>query len=69
MVKEGLIGKGDKLFQCFTATIAAALFFILLSSLQVPLAFTADVSPITMVLGILATLALYFACGFYRYYS
>jgi hypothetical protein len=56
LVKEGLIGKGDKLFQCFTATIAAALFFILLSALQVPLAFTADVSAITMVLGILATL-------------
>jgi hypothetical protein len=57
MVKEGLIGKGDKLFQCFTATIAAALFFILLSALQVPLAFTADVNGITMVLGILATFA------------
>ncbi|HEX7483453.1 MAG TPA: hypothetical protein VF350_08300, partial [Candidatus Bathyarchaeia archaeon] len=57
MVKGGLIGKGDKLFQCFTATIAAALFFILLSALQVPLAFTADVSGVTMVLGILATLA------------
>jgi hypothetical protein len=56
LVKEGLIGKGDKLFQCFTATIAAALFFILLSALQVPLAFTADVSATTMVLGILATL-------------
>jgi hypothetical protein len=57
LIKEGLIGKGDKLFQCFTATIAAALFFILLSALQVPLAFTADVSAMTMVLGILATLA------------
>ncbi len=57
MVKEGLIGKGDKFFQIFTATIAAALFFILLSALQVPLAFTADVSATTMVLGILATLA------------
>lgn len=57
LVKEGLIGKGDKLFQCFTATIAAALFFILLSALQVPLAFTADVSGITMFLGILATFA------------
>jgi len=56
MVKEGLIGKGDKLFQCFTATLAAALFFILLSALQVPLAFTAEVSGITMVLGIFATL-------------
>ncbi len=57
LVKEGLIGKGDRLFQIFTVTIAAALFFILLSALQVPLAFTADVSATTMVLGILATLA------------
>ena len=58
MVKEGVIGAGDKFFQCFTATIAAAVFFVLLSALQVPLAFTADVSPITMVLGIFATLLL-----------
>ena len=58
MVKEGLIGHGDKFFQCFTATIAAAIFFVLLGALQVPLAFTADVSPITMVMGIFATLLL-----------
>jgi len=58
IVKEGLIGSGDKFFQVFTATLAAAVFFILISSLQVPLAFTADVSPITMVLGIFATLLL-----------
>jgi hypothetical protein len=56
MVKEGILGYGDKFFQCFTATLAAAIFFILISSLQVPLAFTADVSPTTMVLGIFATL-------------
>lgn len=56
MVKEGILGYGDKFFQCFTATLAAAIFFILLSSLQVPLAFTADVSPTTMALGIFATL-------------
>lgn len=56
MVKEGILGYGDKFFQCFTATLAAAIFFILLSSLQVPLAFTADISPTTMVLGIFATL-------------
>ena len=56
MVKEGVIGAGDKFFPCFTATLAAALFFVLLSALQVPLAFTADVSPVTMVLGIFATL-------------
>ncbi len=35
MVKEGIIGAGDKFFQIFTATIAAAVFFILLSALQV----------------------------------
>ena len=58
IVKEGIIGSGDKFFQIFTATLAAGIFFILLSSLQVPLAFTADVSPITMVLGIFATLLL-----------
>jgi hypothetical protein len=58
IIKEGIIGSGDKFFQIFTATLAAAIFFILLSSLQAPLAFTADVSPITMVLGIFATLLL-----------
>jgi uncharacterized protein YlzI (FlbEa/FlbD family) len=58
MVKEGILGYGDKFFQCFTATLAAAIFFVLLSALQLPLAFTADVSPITMVLGIFVTLLL-----------
>jgi len=58
MVKEGVIGAGDKFFQSFTATIAAAVFFVLLSALQIPLAFTADVSPTTMVLGIFGTLLL-----------
>ena len=56
LIKGGLIGAGDKFFQCFTATLAAALFFILVSALQVPLAFKADVSPVTMILGIFATL-------------
>jgi hypothetical protein len=58
IIKEGIIGSGDKFFQIFTATLAAAIFFILLSSLQAPLAFTADVSPITMILGIFATMLL-----------
>ncbi len=58
MVKEGVIGTGDKFFQVFTATIAAAVFFVLLSALQVPLAFTADVSATTMVLGIFSTFLL-----------
>ena len=67
LVKEGLIGSGDKLFPCFTATIAAALFFILMGSLQVPLAFTADVSPVTMILGIFGTLLLTFPVAFMDY--
>ncbi len=58
MVKEGVIGSGDKFFQVFTATIASAVFFVLVSALQVPLAFTADVSGTTMVLGIFATILL-----------
>jgi len=55
-VKEGSIGNDNKIFPCFTATLAAALFFILLSALQVPLAFTADVSAATIMFGTLATL-------------
>ncbi len=58
LVKEGLISAGDKFFPCFTATLAAAIFFVLASALQLPLAFTADVSAVTMVLGIFATLLL-----------
>jgi hypothetical protein len=58
LVKEGLIGRGDRFFPCFTATLAAALFFVLLSALQVPLAFTADVSATTMVMGVFGTLLL-----------
>ena len=55
LVKGGLIGSGDRFFPCFTATIGAALFFIMLSALQKPLAFTADISPSTMILGIIGT--------------
>jgi hypothetical protein len=58
LVREGVIGSADKFFPCFTATIAAALFFVLLSALQIPLAFRADVSATTMVLGIFGTLFL-----------
>jgi hypothetical protein len=58
MVKGGIIGAADKFFPCFTATLAAALFFVLLGALQKTLAFTADVSAVTMVLGIFATLVL-----------
>ncbi|MGE5532942.1 MAG: hypothetical protein ACM3UN_01185, partial [Bacillota bacterium] len=67
LVKGGLIGAGDKLFPCFIATIAAALFFILLSALQTPLAFTADVSGITMILGIFATLLFTLPVAFIDY--
>jgi hypothetical protein len=56
LVKEGVIGYGDKFFQLFTATIAAVLFFVLISALQKPLAFTANVSATTILLGIFATL-------------
>ena len=57
LIKERIIGAA-KFFPCFTATVAAALFFVLLSALQIPLAFTADVSAATMGLGIFATLIL-----------
>lgn len=67
LVKGGLIGAGDKLFPCFTATIAAALFFILLSALQTPLAFTADISGVTMILGIFATLLFTLPVAFMDY--
>ena len=66
-VKEGSIGNDNKIFPCFTATIVAALFFILLSALQVPLAFTADVSASTIVLGILATLLFTLPVAFIDY--
>ena len=55
-VKEASIGSGNKIFPCFTATIAAAMFFILLGALQWPLAFTADASASAILFGILATL-------------
>lgn len=58
LVKNGVIGSGDRFFPCFTATIAAALFFVLLNAFQTPLAFTAQVSATTMVLGILGTMLL-----------
>ncbi len=63
-VKEGIIGAGDKFFPCFTATIAAGIFFVLLSALQVPLAYTADVTASAMVFGILGTALLTFPVMF-----
>ncbi len=55
LVKEGIIGSADKFFPCFTATVSAALFFVLLSALQTPLAFTADIGATTMIMGIFGT--------------
>ena len=55
-VREGVIGVGNKLFPVFMATITVALFYVFLGALQLPLAFTADVSPADMVLAPLATL-------------
>lgn len=52
----GLISLSDKLLFAFTATISSALFFVFLSILQLPLAYTADVSPATFVLAPIATL-------------
>jgi hypothetical protein len=65
--KEGSIGNDNKIFPIFTATIVAALFFVLLGALQVPLAFTADVSAMTMVLGIFATLLFALPVAFIDY--
>jgi len=56
LIKGGSGGFGDKLLPIFTATIAAALFFILMGALATPLAFSADTSPGTLILGTLATL-------------
>ena len=58
LVREGSGGVGDKLFPCLIATMTAAIFFILLDTLALPLAFTADSNPLTLVLGTLATLLL-----------
>jgi hypothetical protein len=67
LVKSGYIGSGDKLFPCFTATLAAALFFMLLNSLQKPLAFTADVGIVAMIVGPLATLVFTLPVAFMEY--
>jgi hypothetical protein len=67
LVKGGLIGSGDRFFPCFIATIAAALFFVLLDALQLPLAYTAEVGVTGMVFGILGTLLLTFPVVFMDY--
>jgi hypothetical protein len=58
LVKGDFVGSMDRMFPCITATITAVLFFGLVSALQAPLAFRADVSAATMVLGILGTMFL-----------
>jgi hypothetical protein len=63
-IKDSSMSGINRIFPCFAATIVAALFFILLSALQVPLAFTADVSSSTIVLGILATFLFTFPVAF-----
>ena len=52
------ISFSDKLLLVFTATISSALFFVFLSILQLPLAYTADVTPLTFILAPIATLFL-----------
>jgi hypothetical protein len=64
LVSGGSGSVADRLIPCFVATCAAAFFFIFLNALQTGLAYTADVSPGTMVFGILATLALTFPAVF-----
>jgi len=56
LVSVGSDSFSDKMFTCFTSTIAAVMFFILLATLEKPLAYTADVGAGTIAFGSLATL-------------
>ncbi len=67
LITGGFIGSGDRYFPCFQAVIAAALFFVLLDALQLPLAYSADVGAVGMVMGILGTLLLTFPVMFMDY--
>jgi hypothetical protein len=67
LVKSGVIGSGDRFFPCFQATIAAALFFVLLDALQLPLAYTAELGATGLVFGILGTVLLTFPVIFMDY--
>ena len=58
LIKEELVNSADKFFPSITATLTAALFFTLASALQTQLAFRADITATTMILGILTTLLL-----------
>jgi hypothetical protein len=64
LIKQGSGGFGDKLFPIFTATITAAIFFILMGSLAQPLAFTANADAVTLTFGTLATLLFTFPVVF-----
>ena len=64
LISQGSGSVADRLIPCFVATCAAAFFFIFLGALQTGLAYNADVSPGTMVFGILATLAFTFPAVF-----
>jgi len=64
--KEGM-SYLEKFIPCFIATCAAALFFIFAGALQGALAYTADVSAGTVVLGSLATLLFTLPVAFIEY--
>jgi hypothetical protein len=57
LVKKTNIPYGDRILYSLVATLAAALFFVLLSALQTPLAYTAKVGGLTAAYAALATLA------------
>ncbi len=57
-------GFADKIFPCFTATLASALFFILMGALSLPLAFTANADASVLALSTLATLLFTFPVVF-----
>jgi hypothetical protein len=56
-VKKTNIAYGDRVLTSLVATVATALFFVLLGSLQAPLAYTATVDGTATALATLATLA------------
>ncbi len=56
-VKKTNIAYGDRVLTSLVATVATALFFVLLGSLQAPLAYTATVDVTATALATLATLA------------
>ncbi len=57
LVRSGNLTQGEKLFPVITAAGVTALFFIFVSSLQVPLSFSASISETKMILGVLSSIA------------